>query len=161
MDPGFVPAYVNLADLLRAQQLDQEGERVLRDGLKQVPGSAVLHHSLGLALVRQKHNAEALTELQRAAQLAPTDARFAYVYAVGLHSAGKSHAAIAEVDRALTLHPDDRDLLIAAATFRQELGDFAGARRYGKRLYERYPDDPDAAMLARQLGALRDAPRAK
>jgi tetratricopeptide (TPR) repeat protein len=158
MDPGFVPAYVNLADLMRAQGLDADGERVLREGLKQVPRSAVMHHTLGLALIRQKHNTEALAELQRAAQLAPSDARFAYVYAVGLHSAGKSHAAITEVDRALTLHPDDRDLLIAAATFRRELGDVAGARRYGKRLYERYPDDPDAAMLARQLGALHDSP---
>jgi Flp pilus assembly protein TadD len=38
-----------------------------------MPGSAVLHRKLGIALVRQKHNAQALTELQRAAQLAPCE----------------------------------------------------------------------------------------
>ena len=161
LDQEFVPGYVNLADLLRAQSLDAEGERVLRDGLKHVPRSAALHHALGLALVRQGRNTQALAELQLAAILAPSDARYAYVYAVGLHSAGKMQAAIAELDRALAIRPDDRDLLVAAASFRQEKGDAAGARKYGKRLYERYPDDPDAALFARQLGALRDAPEAE
>ena len=37
----------------------------------------------------------------------------------------------------------------------------AGARRYAKRLYDRYPGDPNAALFARQLGALRDSPEAK
>ena len=161
LDPEFVPAYVNLADLLRAQSLDAEGERVLRDGLKHMPRSAALHHALGLALVRQGRNTQALAELQRAAKLAPSDTRYAYVYAVGLNSAGKTQAAIAEIDRALAIRPDDRDLLVAAASFRQEKGDVVGARKYGKRLYERYPDDPNAAIFARQLGALRDAPEGK
>lgn len=159
--PEFVPGYVNLADLLRAQSLDKDGEQVLRDGLKHVPRSAALHHALGLTLVRQGRNAQALAELQLAVQLAPADTRYAYVYAVGLYSAGKTQAAIAEVDRALAMRPDDRDLLVAAATFRQEKGDAAGARRYAKRLYDRYPDDPNAALYARQLGALPDSPAAK
>jgi len=158
LDPDFVPAYVNLADLLRAQTLDAEGERVLRAGLKHVPRSAALHHALGLALVRQGRNAQALAELQRAAKLAPADTRFAYVYAVGLNSAGNTQAAIAEIDRALAIRPDDRDLLAAAASFRQEKGDAAGARRYARRLFDRYPDDPNAALFARQLGALHDSP---
>ena len=161
LDPEFVPAYVNLADLLRAQALDKDGVQVLRDGLKKSTGSAALHHALGLALIRQGSNAEALPELQRGARLAPSDARFAYVYAIGLHSTGKLQAAITEVDRALKHHPDDRDLLVAAANFRQEIGDAVGARRYGKRLFERYPDDPNAALFARQLGALRDPPQAR
>jgi Tfp pilus assembly protein PilF len=155
--PDFVPAYVNLADLLRAQSLDADGTRVLRDGLKMAPDSGALHHALGLALIRQGQKAEALAELQRAARLAPANTRYAYVYAVGLQSTGKLQAAIAEIDRALALRPDDRDLLVAAANFRQENGDAAGARQFGKRLFERYPDDPNAALLARQLGALKDS----
>jgi predicted CXXCH cytochrome family protein len=155
LDPAFIPAYVNLADLLRAQGRDAEAEQALRDGLRQVPDAAVLHHALGLTLIRLDRNAEALAELQRATQRAPADARFAYVYAVGLHSAGKTRAALAEIDRALLRHPDNRDLLVIAATIRQENGDLVGARRYARRLFQRYPDDPNAAMLARQLGALR------
>jgi tetratricopeptide (TPR) repeat protein len=155
LEPAFVPAYVSLADLMRAQDRDAEAERILRDGLRQTPGAAALHHTLGLTLVRLQRTAEALDELRRATQRAPTEARFAYVYAVGLYSDGKAKAAIAEVDRALQQHPDNRDLLVAAANFRHESGDLPGARRYALRLYERYPNDLDAALLARQLGALR------
>jgi tetratricopeptide (TPR) repeat protein len=154
LDPAFVPAYVNLADLLRAQGRDAEAEQTLREALHQSPGAAVLHHTLGLTLIRLNRNAEALAELQRATQRTPADARFAYVYAVGLHSAGKTAAALAEIDRALRHHPDNRDLLAVAATIRQESGNVEGARRFAQRLFQRYPDDPNAAMLARQLGAL-------
>jgi hypothetical protein len=42
-----------------------QAERILRDGLKIVPKSAMLHHSLGLALVRQKQTQDALAEFSR------------------------------------------------------------------------------------------------
>ena len=90
LDPRFVPAYVNLADLYRAQGRDAEGERILRDGLKSAPNSAMLHHALGLALVRMKRTDDALGELERATMLEPANARFAYVYAVALHSWARS-----------------------------------------------------------------------
>jgi tetratricopeptide (TPR) repeat protein len=153
VDPAFVPARVNLADLLRVQGRDADAELALRDGLRQAP-AAELHHTLGLTLVRLGRNEEALGELQRAAQLAPSDARFAYVYAISLQSGGKTKAAVQEVDRALARHPDNRDLLVAAVTFRRDGGDIAGARRYALRLSRRYPDDPGAAQLASDLGAV-------
>ena len=155
MEPRFVPAYVNLADLRRAQARDADAEAVLREGLKRVPDSAALHHSLGLALVRLKRTPEALRELERAAKLAPDDAGFAYVYAVALHSSGKARDALREVDRALALHPDDRDLLVAGATLSRDAGDLAAARRYVQRLAERYPRDPQVARLAQELAAGR------
>lgn len=152
LDRKFAPAYVNLADLLRAQRNDAQAEEVLHDGLRQAPEAAGLHYALGLTLVRLGHNADALSELQRAGKRAPDDARFDYVYAVALNGAGKSAAALAEIDRALAREPDNRDLLNAAITFRRDSGDVAGARRYAERMLERYPDDPDAAGLMRELG---------
>ena len=153
LDPKFAPGYVNLADLLRTQQHDEQAEQVLRDGLRRSPGAAALHYALGLTLVRLGRHADALTELERAAKFAPDDARFAYVYAVALNGAGKTAPAIAEIDRALKYRPDDRDLLNAGFTFRRDSGDVAGARRYAERLIERYPDDPDTVQLKRELAA--------
>ncbi len=116
IDPQWVPAYVNLADLLRASGRDPEGENVLRAGLRRAPNAAALHHSLGLLLVRQKKPEAALESLRRAAELAPDDARVAYVYAVALDSAGKRREATAVVDASLARAPADRALRSLAAS---------------------------------------------
>jgi tetratricopeptide (TPR) repeat protein len=134
LDPRFIPAYVNLADLYRALGRDADGARSLREGLDKVPGNATLHHALGLALVRLQRTSEAVDELKRAAELAPGNARFAYVYAVALHSTGDAEAAIATLKKALAAHPDDRDILQALASFHAERGETAKAHKYAARL---------------------------
>lgn len=82
LDPGYVPAWVNLADLMRLRNREAEAESVLREGITHSPSDATLHHALGLSLVRQKKNDEALRELKRATELDPGNQRFAYVYGV-------------------------------------------------------------------------------
>jgi tetratricopeptide (TPR) repeat protein len=138
LNPRFIPAYVNLVDFYRARGRDAEGERVLLDGLKITPKSAMLHHALGLALVRLKRADDALGELERATLLEPGNARFAYVYAVALHSTGKSDTAIKKLEATLVAHPNDRDILQALASFYQARGEMAAAKRYADRL--RTPD---------------------
>src|SRR5262249_49402210 len=94
LDPTFVPAYVNLGDLYRAEQREPDVRRVLAEGLTAVPDDASLHYALGLALVRAQRTAEGLTHIERAAARAPDNARFVYTYAVSLHSTGKPREAI-------------------------------------------------------------------
>jgi predicted CXXCH cytochrome family protein len=86
LDPFFVPAYVNLADLYRVLGLDAEGAQALREGLRTSPDNAALHYALGLALVRMKRIDDALGEFKRATVLEPSNTRFAYVYDVALKS---------------------------------------------------------------------------
>jgi tetratricopeptide (TPR) repeat protein len=43
IDPSFAPTYMNLADLYRAQNRDEEGEKILRQGLTVSPNDAALH----------------------------------------------------------------------------------------------------------------------
>jgi Flp pilus assembly protein TadD len=128
---------VNLVDLYRAGERDAEGERVLRDGLKITPKSAMLHHALGLVLVRLKRTDTALTELERATVLEPGNARFAYVYAVALHSTGKSDAAIARLEKTLAAHPNDREILEALVSFHKARGELTAADQYANRLRKR------------------------
>ena len=66
--------------------------------------------------------------------LEPGNARFAYVYAVALHSTGKADAAIARLERALVAHPNDRNILEALASFQEARGESAAAKRYAERL---------------------------
>jgi tetratricopeptide (TPR) repeat protein len=143
LDPAFVPAYVNLADLQRVQGRDDEAERVLRDGLRVAGDHATLRHALGLTLVRRQQLPAALEQFAVATRLAPDDARFAYVHAVALHSAGRQAAALRELDRALARHPDDRDLLMAATTY----GGAGTGEKYARRLAERYQGDPAVAQF--------------
>ena len=86
LDPFFIPAYVNLADVYRTRGRDADGVRVLREGLGVVPDSAILHHALGLALVRMQRTGDALSEFKRATALEPDNQRFAYVYDVARKS---------------------------------------------------------------------------
>jgi tetratricopeptide (TPR) repeat protein len=110
LDPNWIPAYVNLADLLRQAARDPEGEKVLRAGIARVPRAAALYHSLGLLQVRQKDLQAALASLRRAAELAPEETRYSYVYAVALHSAGRPREALAVADKALQRAPGNRAL---------------------------------------------------
>jgi predicted CXXCH cytochrome family protein len=136
LDPEFVPAYVNLADIYRARGQDADAIRILRDGLARSPKSAALHHALGLALVRAKRSDQALQELAQATKLDPGNARFAYVYGVALHSAGRSDAAIAMLVQASAAHPANTDILQALASFYRDQGNEAEAQRYAERLRE-------------------------
>ena len=118
LDSTFVPAYVKLADVRRAQGREDEVERVLRAGLAALPRSALLHHALGLSLMRQRRAASALEELGRAAALDPQDARFAYVYALALESVARTREARLVVERAMKANPDDADLKSTLARLR-------------------------------------------
>jgi Tfp pilus assembly protein PilF/formate-dependent nitrite reductase cytochrome c552 subunit len=134
MEPSSIPAYVNLADVYRAMGRDAEGERLLRDGLTTTPNSGVLHFALGLVLTRLDRGDTALREFARAAGLEPGNARFAYVHAIALHSAGKVDAAIERLKSALIMHPGNGDIIAALVKFHEARGDSAQARRYANQL---------------------------
>jgi Tfp pilus assembly protein PilF len=145
--PWFVPAWVNLADLLRVQGKDDEGATALRKALEIDPLNASVHHALGLLLVRQKRTAEALAELGRAAELAPEQPDFAYTYAIGLHSVSRTDEALAVLRKANARNPGSRNVLIALVTISRERGALAEARRYAEKLVAAAPADPAARAL--------------
>lgn len=159
LDPTYVQAAINLADLYRAVAREDEAERALRESLKRSPQSAPAHHALGLALVRQKRTNDALAELALAAKLAPEDARFAYVYAVALYDAGRRAEAMKVLQAALARHPYDRELLFAAATYERAAGDLTRARERARLLRALEPENRDFERLAQQLEAGGGAPR--
>jgi tetratricopeptide (TPR) repeat protein len=151
LDPTFVPAAVNLADLYRSRGLEKDAETVLAAAVKANPGAAAPRHALGLSYARQKRMPEALAALAEAARLAPDDARYAYVHAVALHDSGRRDDAIKALDRGLNRHPYDRDMLFAAAMYEREAGNAAGAARNVRILLELEPGNADLQKLARDL----------
>jgi len=152
LQPSFAPAYVNLADLERASGDERAAEAALRRGLAAAPNVAQLHHALGLSLVREKRGREALAELAKASDLAPADARYAYVYAVALHDGGEPARAIAVLERAQERSPGARDVLAALVQYAAEAGDRTAALRWATALRDA-TGDPQAAALVDRLRA--------
>jgi tetratricopeptide (TPR) repeat protein len=158
LSPQFVAAAINLADLYRQLGRDREGEDVLHAAVAASPQDAGAHNALGLVLVRLKRNDEAIRELQRASELEPDRARYLYVYAVALHSAGRGTEAVTALKGNLDRHPGDRDTLMALVDFSREMGDFGAALDYAGRLSRLLPGDRNLATLIESLkGQIKEA----
>ena len=150
LDERFTGAYVNLADAYRVLGREAEGEKLLRRSLALLPRSADLRHALGLSLVRKGDKAAALPELATAARLAPDNARYSYVHAVALHSAGKRSEALAALRAADARHPYEPSILGALISISRESGDAKAALAYARKLAEVLPDDPGVKRGNRQ-----------
>jgi len=134
LDPAFTPAYVNHADLLRSQGDEAGAEAVLRRAIALTPRTGDVYHALGLSLVRQKRIGEALEALEQAARLSPTNARYVYVYAVALNSAGDTAKALMVLQGAHNRFPNDGDILSALVAFHRDSGNAETARLYADKL---------------------------
>jgi tetratricopeptide (TPR) repeat protein len=144
--PALAQAYVNLADLYRVQQREQDGEAILRLGLKQSENRAPIHHALGLLLVRQQKINAALDQLKQAAELAPDQSRYAYVYGVALQSKGYD-AAIKYLKKASERHPGDLNILFTLASYHYENNNPAKAVEYAEKVLVLAPQHRGAQQL--------------
>ena len=134
LNPAYIPAYVNLADLYRSKVMENKAVEVLRLALKIAPDNAVLHHALGLTLVRQQLIDMGIEELRIASRLNPDDVRYVYVYAVALNSTGKPKQAVVVLEDAHNMFPDNVEILSALVAFYRDMGDQAKAQVYIKKL---------------------------
>jgi Flp pilus assembly protein TadD len=151
LNPNFTPALVNLADLDRMSELGEEGVALLRKAMAIDPVNADIRHALGLALVRQHNYADAIPELRQASELAPDNARYAYVYAIALNSNGAGASAMELLENTHKRHPADRDTLLALVSIARETSDFATALTHARELVALYPTDMQLRILVLDL----------
>ncbi|MGH8659871.1 MAG: hypothetical protein ACREV4_15710 [Gammaproteobacteria bacterium] len=100
---------------------------------------------------RLQRTEEAVRELAEATRLAPEASRFAYVYAVALHSTPRKREALEVLDRALVHHPGEREMLLAAVSFSRDIGDRTAALKYAERLAAQAPWDPAGQQILQEL----------
>jgi tetratricopeptide (TPR) repeat protein len=151
LDPFYVPAYVNRADVLRALRRDEEGEQVLRAGIEKVPGDASLHHALGLLLHRTGRPGAALDEFALAADADASPSRYAYVYALALADAGDPDRALFYLHKAHRSAPHDPEILFALANSYRDRGETRTALEYAKKLHAEVPGAPAVKRLLDEL----------
>jgi predicted CXXCH cytochrome family protein len=156
IDPTFVPAALALAELIRSQGDEAKAQSVITEALTKNPNSAPLLHVLGLSLVREKRTTEAIEQFRLALEAAPSDPRFAYVYAVALNDTGQQKQALEVLNAALTRNPYDRNLLMTAASFEYQTRDFGSALKHAELLMKLEPEQPE---YVRMRDALREVSR--
>ena len=151
LDPMFVPAAVNLANLFQSTSRDAEGEPVLRAIVAARPDDPSAHLALGFWLTRSGESEAALEELRLAADKGPESPRFSYVYAVALADSGDVAGAMRVLLENLERFPYDRDTLIALAVYEQQAGDLAAARGHAELLLQLEPNDASIRDFVNQL----------
>jgi Tfp pilus assembly protein PilF len=134
IDPTFTAAYVNLADLYRSQERDEEADSTLREGLKKAADEAAVEFALGLTLVRLGRHSEAMLHLRRAFESRPETIRFGYVYAVALFDGGQREASLRTLEQMRKRYPANRDILQLLAGYNQQMGRAKAAERYATEL---------------------------
>jgi Flp pilus assembly protein TadD len=154
IEPRATTVRVNLADALRVIDQEERAETILRDGLDLDPTSAVLHHTLGLSLVRSGNSEDALSELRQAADFAPENPRYAFVLGIALNSYGKQLQALQVLKDAHERFDSAFDISMALATLRRDSGDQEGALDIAYALARRHPEEPGVLALLRSLEAI-------
>ena len=149
--PRVAGSYLNLADLYRLQGREKATERLLLDGLEVMPDDGMLHHALGLSLIRQQQGEAAIAHLRQAWQLQPENPRTGYVLAVALEPRSPEEA-LDILRQTMQQHPNDRDVLWAGASFAYHHAQPALAREFVAALLRRDPNDGQALQLQQQLG---------
>ena len=157
LQPQFVPAYMQLAELYRNSRQETQADSVLRMGLDRVPGNTDLQYQLGLALVRQGRKPDALPYLKSAASTGGS--HYVYVYAVALYDAGQGAASVATLQGALASAPDDPELLYGLASIAAAAGQRGVALGAARRLAALEPGNQDIQRMVTELEGGPPAPR--
>jgi tetratricopeptide (TPR) repeat protein len=112
ISPMYLEARLNLALALSRMGKPAEAETEYRKALELHPEGKLLyvgHSGLGAVLATQHRTAEALPELQLAAQLKPDSAESHYNLGTALQELGRNQEAAPELAAALRLGPDDSE----------------------------------------------------
>jgi len=151
LNPHLIPAYLNLADLMRATNREPDARELLEQALSIAPESGDVLHSLGLLETRTQNKTKALDYLQRAATLETRGTRHRFVYAIALHDLGQPKAAVTQLKQLLRTAPADEQALGAIVNYLQKLGDTEQALLYAQRLLTLSPRNRAYQQLHQQL----------
>jgi Tfp pilus assembly protein PilF len=151
INPQLIPAYLNLADLLRAQSREDEARKLLLQALQIVPDHGPTLHALGLLETRNAQPEKALDYLGRAAAVETAGTRHRFVYAIALHDLGQPQQAVTALQGLLRSVPNNPEVLMALANYSAELGQMSKARAYAKTLTELAPGNKSYQQLYQQL----------
>ena len=153
LNPQLIPAYLNLADLLRGQSRDEDARKMLLQALMVAPEHGPTLHALGLLETRSGQSELALKYLQQAAELETEGTRHRFVYAIALHDLGQPAEAVVQLQKLLRSVPQSEEVLLALTNYSAELGQREKARGYANTLTQIAPGNRSYQELLESLAA--------
>ena len=129
LNPQWVPALINLADLYRATERDEQGVDLLNAALELTPNAPDVLLANALWWVRQGDRARAISLLAQGYD-AQSSSSLNYIYAVALHSNGDAAKALEVVDAAIDAGLNANQLVQLGLSITRETADLERARRY-------------------------------
>ena len=153
LNPQLLPARLNLADLLRGLQREDEARQELQAALAAAPDSGAALHALGLLETRAGNRQQGLAYLGQAAALEQQGVRHRYVYAIALHDSGEPRAALGQLQAIQRKVPGDEEVLVALVNYSEELGEREQALHWARELLRTAPDNPAYRALHRRLAS--------
>ncbi|MEM9256276.1 MAG: tetratricopeptide repeat protein [Pseudomonadota bacterium] len=151
LNPQLVPAYLNLAELLRSQGKEPQARDQLKQALAVAPNHGPTLHALGLSEIRSGNRVAALDYLKRAADVEELGTRHRFVYAIALHDTGQPQMAIQQLMDVLREAHANPDVLLALTNYHAELDQIPAARAYAEQLVHLAPNNASYQRLLQQL----------
>jgi Tfp pilus assembly protein PilF len=155
LNPQLIPAYLNLADLLRAQSQDEEARKELLQALAIAPGNGSALHALGLLETRNGQSELALKYLKQAAEVETEGTRHRFVYGIALHDMGHPADAVVQLQTLLRSVPQSEEVLLALSNYSAELGQRDTAREYARLLTQIAPGNRAYQQLYQSLSGAK------
>ncbi|MGB5705442.1 MAG: multiheme c-type cytochrome [Arenicellales bacterium] len=152
IEPGYIPAMINLADYYRSLGRENEVEPLLKRALEIAPDSGAVNHTYGLHLIRKQDYAEALTYLENAISAEDASPRFAYVYAIALENTGDTASAVEVLKNADSRWPNQYEILLTLVNFLDKAGQTSALYPYLSALSKIAPSSPDVQHFVQKYG---------
>ncbi len=147
IEPAYIPARVNIADLYRSQGNEKMARQQLLKAVNLAPDSAMAQHSLGLHYIRNRNYKQALKHLHLATITEGQQPRYTYVYAVALESQNQLQKAIKALKTGVERWPNQVDMLFALINFMEKNGNLIEAASYVSQLSKIAPSSPEVKKL--------------
>jgi Tfp pilus assembly protein PilF len=151
IQPEYIPALLNLADLYRSEGQEIKANLYLEEALTGAPDSGIAQYSMALYQIRNKDYKAALKHLKLSTELEHAQSRYFYTYALALEKNNDIAQAIEVLKKAEQKWPNRFDILLLLVQYMERDGQTNASYAYLSKLSAISPNDPEVRKRVQAL----------
>ncbi|WP_349253599.1 tetratricopeptide repeat protein [Photobacterium galatheae] len=157
VEPIFIPAYVNLADVYRVKGDETKARAVLDQALKIHPNEPSVLYAKAMSWVRSGEKAKASPFLKGAVEYSEGNVDYLYTYGLLLQALGHTRQAVGYMHQAMKIAPQNPEIYYTVVQSYLQLKDFEHALFYAQQLALLVPGNAQIQQLIQQIQRMRSA----